>query len=386
MFLRPKTPLFDGFPAVVSVLSDITLCFYVVDTEDVKNGKGPSPARGFEIIERKTSDRRGREKMGETGEGEGRGDLVEEEKRRGGWNWKRDEETHRRLLLPSFTLVNNHDAPRVPTEEASTMIPTLNRYWRLFNDPGLAPLDPILSPIMPGLGPPGVTTKAFLGLTQQVRTLTGMIQSIVPYIPQLAQAPTHQHPYIPRQTMQQEAPQSRSSQGERLRGSAPHPRSKPRSRSLSESTAKPLSRCYASPARAGCCFLRLYQLGEGTTSPSQPDARRGRAQMALYDIDALMFRTFHMTLRGPTRIWYNQIKSSSISSFDQFAKEFELNFIASSCPRPTAASLLSLTQGSDEPLAQFVSRFSTEIRRMPDIHPTMAIQAFLIGLRPSRFF
>ncbi|RWV84676.1 hypothetical protein GW17_00053589 [Ensete ventricosum] len=217
MLLRPKTPLFDGFPAVVSVLSDITLCFYVVDTEDVKNGKGPSPA------------------------------------------------------------------PRVPTEEASTMIPTLNRYWRLFNDPGLAPLDPILSPIMPGLGPPGVTTKAFLGLTQQVRTLTGMIQSIVPYIPQLAQAPTHQHPYIPRQTMQQEAPQSRSSQGERLRGSAPHPRSKPRSRSLSESTAKPLSRCYASPARAGCCFLKLYQLGEGTTSPSQPDARRGRSKGTLSD-------------------------------------------------------------------------------------------------------
>ncbi|RZS07736.1 hypothetical protein BHM03_00038639 [Ensete ventricosum] len=168
--------------------------------------------------------------------------------------WTTEEEpTHAGGLDP-------HRPPRVPTEEASTMIPTLNRYWRLFNDPGLAPLDPILSPIMPGLGPPGVTTKAFLGLTQQVRTLTGMIQSIVPYIPQLAQAPTHQHPYIPRQTMQQEAPQSRSSQGERLRGSAPHPRSKPRSRSLSESTAKPLSRCYASPARAGCCFLKLYQL------------------------------------------------------------------------------------------------------------------------------
>ncbi|RWW73338.1 hypothetical protein BHE74_00018793 [Ensete ventricosum] len=91
-----------------------------------------------------------------------------------------------------------------------------------------------------------------------------------------------------------------------------------------------------------------------------------------------------MTLRGPARMWYSQIKPFSISSFDKFAKEFELNFIASSCS--TAASLLGLMQGNDEPLAQFVSRFSVQIRRMPDTHPTLAIQAFLMRLRPSRFF
>ncbi|RWW70329.1 hypothetical protein BHE74_00022023 [Ensete ventricosum] len=85
-------------------------------------------------------------------------------------------------------------------------------------------------------------------------------------------------------------------------------------------------------------------------------------------------------------MWYNRLKPSSISSFDHFAKEFELNFMASSCLRSTTASLLGLTQGSDEPLAQFVDRFTTEVRRMPDTHPTLAIQVFLMGLRPSRFF
>ncbi|RRT79819.1 hypothetical protein B296_00000517 [Ensete ventricosum] len=96
--------------------------------------------------------------------------------------------------------------------------------------------------------------------------------------------------------------------------------------------------------------------------------------------------TFPTTLRGPARMWYSWLKPSSISSFDHFVKEFKLNFIASSCPRPTVASLLGLTQGSYEPLAQFVGKFSAEVRRMPDTYPTLVIQAFLMGLRPSQFF
>ncbi|RRT77098.1 hypothetical protein B296_00026196 [Ensete ventricosum] len=62
-------------------------------------------------------------------------------------------------VFPS-TLQPVGQAPHVPTEEASTILPTPNRYWRLFNDPGLAPPDPRLSPITPGLGPPVMTTEA----------------------------------------------------------------------------------------------------------------------------------------------------------------------------------------------------------------------------------
>ncbi|RWW64392.1 hypothetical protein BHE74_00028377 [Ensete ventricosum] len=142
------------------------------------------------------------------------------------------------------------------------------------------------------------------------------------------------------------------------------------------------------PAEHPTPYFRLPTLEpyDGSTD-SMEHVATFRTQMDLYDTsDALMCRTFPTTLRGPARMWYSRIKPSSISSFDQFTKEFELNFIASSCLRPTTVYLLSHTQGNDEPLAQFVSRFSIEIRRMPDTHPTLAIVAFLMGLRPSRFF
>ncbi|RRT41990.1 hypothetical protein B296_00024710 [Ensete ventricosum] len=83
---------------------------------------------------------------------------------------------------------------------------------------------------------------------------------------------------------------------------------------------------------------------------------------------------------------YSHLKSASISSFDLLAKEFELDFLASARPKPTTTSLLGLVQGSDEPLSQFVGQFTSQVQGILDLHPSVVIQALLIGLRPSRFF
>ncbi|RWW51123.1 hypothetical protein BHE74_00042561 [Ensete ventricosum] len=88
-----------------------------------------------------------------------------------------------------------------PTEEAAAAVPTPNRFWRMMTDPGFP---------SPASNPASfvVTAEAFLGLTTQVQALAGMVQTIVPYLPQLMHSTAHQSapPAAPPQTESPVAP------------------------------------------------------------------------------------------------------------------------------------------------------------------------------------
>ncbi|RWW63129.1 hypothetical protein BHE74_00029715 [Ensete ventricosum] len=326
------------------------------------------------------------------------------------------------------------DHPR-PTEEAAVAVSTPNRFWRMMTDSGFPSPASNPTPFM-------VTAEAFLDLTSQVQALAGMVQTIVPYLPQLVHSTAHQSapPAAPPRTESQAAPnrgvspeveppqpqvveahaasptparsqsrsynpvpiepdfdtlstdtvdslreqvrrvhqrldevqkkvfKSRGEVGESSKGGSPF---------TTEIQAKPLPTTFRIPT------LEPY---DGSGNPTEHIAAF-HAQMALYDTsDALMCRAFPTTLRGSARVCYSRLKPTSIPSFDLLAREFELNFLTSARLKPTTASLLGMAQGSDEPLSEFVGRFTLQVLRIPDLHPSLAIQAFLMGLRPSRFF
>ncbi|XP_065007972.1 uncharacterized protein LOC135638651 [Musa acuminata AAA Group] len=214
-------------------------------------------------------------------------------------------------------LQENH-AGSLPEEEPSTGHPSVGpgdqplpilrderipasmpyRYWHLFNDPELSP---------PGLtmGPSVVSPEAFLGLTKQC-----------------------------------EFQKSRGETGEGSSGGSPF---------TPEIQDKPI------PLNFRLQGLETY---DGGSDPAEHIAVFW-AQMALYGTsDALMCRALPTTFRGPARAWFNWLLPSSILSFDQLAKEFEQNFLASMHPRPSMATLLVLSQCENKSLSQFVARIS----------------------------
>ncbi|RWW15999.1 hypothetical protein GW17_00020137 [Ensete ventricosum] len=85
------------------------------------------------------------------------------------------------------------------------------------------------------------------------------------------------------------------------------------------------------------------------------------------------------------RGWYNRLPPS-IHSVNQLAREFEGNFVSSARSKTTTASLLRITQKEEEHLGQYLAHFTNEVRVILDVHPSLVIQAFMIGIRPSRLF
>ena len=74
----------------------------------------------------------------------------------------------------------------------------------------------------------------------------------------------------------------------------------------------------------------------------------------------IMCRAFPTTLKGATRIWFNQLTPNSVSIFKELSAPSTMHFIGGHRYKKSMACLMSIRQKKDETLRFYISCFNKE--------------------------
>ncbi|XP_072090422.1 uncharacterized protein [Arachis hypogaea] len=101
--------------------------------------------------------------------------------------------------------------------------------------------------------------------------------------------------------------------------------------------------------------------------------------------DPILCRCFPSFLDGPALDWFCSLPADSISRFQELAKQFEDHFAASAIYLHDSDYLMTIKQGPQESLKDYITRFTKIAMRIPDLHPEVHLHAIKSGLRPGKF-
>nr|XP_027077074.1 uncharacterized protein LOC113700839 [Coffea arabica] len=97
--------------------------------------------------------------------------------------------------------------------------------------------------------------------------------------------------------------------------------------------------------------------------------------------DAVRCKTFPMFLEGKARQWFQGLPPRSVRSFSQLARLFAAQFVSSRAYSKTTAHLMTVHQGSEESLREYMVRFNNESLQVRDRDDKVVMAAFVNGLR-----
>ena len=89
--------------------------------------------------------------------------------------------------------------------------------------------------------------------------------------------------------------------------------------------------------------------------------------------DAVFYKAFPTTLKGPTLEWFTTLPPYSIDSFDVLSHMFSTHFVGSRPHQTTTISLLGIRQEQGEPLRAFIDHFSKAALRTPHLNQEMIL-------------
>ncbi|XP_065633654.1 uncharacterized protein LOC136069270 [Quercus suber] len=101
--------------------------------------------------------------------------------------------------------------------------------------------------------------------------------------------------------------------------------------------------------------------------------------------DEIVCRTFPTTLKGPARVWFNQLTPNSISTFKELNAQFTTHFIGGHKYKKSTACLMSIKQWEDEMLRTYITRFNKEALSINQANDKILVVAFTNELRKGKF-
>ncbi|XP_021751091.1 uncharacterized protein LOC110716766 [Chenopodium quinoa] len=109
--------------------------------------------------------------------------------------------------------------------------------------------------------------------------------------------------------------------------------------------------------------------------------------MVLYTMTDLVWcKAFQPTLEGLAAEWYGAIPKCSLYSYSQLKRMFMEHFITLVDRYKMTTEMMSLVQGKDEPLREFIIRFNKEATTIPNMSQVVALLAMQSGLLPRSPF
>ncbi|XP_071926285.1 uncharacterized protein [Coffea arabica] len=102
--------------------------------------------------------------------------------------------------------------------------------------------------------------------------------------------------------------------------------------------------------------------------------------------DAVRCKTFPMFLEGKARQWFQGLPPRSVRSFSRLARLFAAQFVSSRAYSKTTAHLMTVHQGPEESLREYMVRFNNESLQVRDRDDKVVMAAFVNGLRKQKLY